>query len=556
MNCLKLPPLRGAGLAFLGVDLLLRASGVARVYGDRKIFDDVNVEIGPGERLALIGENGSGKSTLLRLLAGQDGGPDAGVISRVGTVALLTQQADLQAGLVVEAVTPPELREAQRAFQAASEGLGDGTDEALSAFAEAEERYRALGGYDFEARASAMLSGVGLEPQARTDQLSGGQMRRVMLARLLLCPADIYLLDEPTNHLDRGGARWLEDWIQAQDAAFVLASHDRAFLDAVAGRTAELERGTLTLYPGNYSEAMALKTTLRDAQARDYEAYRRKRAALDEEMRRQASKGGVEENRKRAKDGDKFRSTFKSERGQQIYSARARAMQKQIDRLDTQAAVKPFQDRRLVRLDLPTSPPGAAEVLSVTDLSVRRGGTEVLSSVYLHVRRGEKIALIGPNGSGKSTLLLALLGQLQYSGEVKWGAGLTRYVAGQQGEELRDLPSVGDALLSANPDLSPHQLWEVAAQVGLPGPGFALADLSGGQRTRLSLARLSVTRAQVLVLDEPTNHLDIRMIEALESLLQTFPGTVLMASHDRRLVQQVATSLWEVRDGQVNTAPV
>lgn len=443
------------------------------------------------------------------------------------------------------------MRGARAAFEQTAGELSQGSEASLSTFAEAEERYRALGGYDFESRAGAVLRGLGLDSAARTDQLSGGQRRRVMLARLLLSPAEVYLLDEPTNHLDLDGARWLEDWIQASGAAFVLASHDRAFLDAVATETAELERGKLTLYPGNYSAAMRLKEILREAQERDYEAYKRKKTALEEEQRRQASKGAVEENRKRARDNDKFRSTFKAERGQQIFSARSRAMQKQIDRLDAQAVDKPFQDRRMVRLDLPATPLGSAEVLIVKNLSVQREEHAVISGVNLNVRRGDRIALTGPNGSGKSTLLAALLGQLPHTGEVKWGAGLTRYAAGQHGEELTELGTVADALLDANPALTLHQLWEVAAQVQLPGPISPLAALSGGQRTRLTLARLSVTRAQVLVLDEPTNHLDIHMIEALEALLLGFPGTVLLASHDRRLVERVATRVWAMGNGQV-----
>ncbi|GGM02784.1 ABC-F family ATP-binding cassette domain-containing protein [Deinococcus aerophilus] len=533
--------------------MLLRATEVARIYGDQTIFAGIHLEVGAGERLALIGENGSGKSTLLRLLAGLDA-PDAGTLTRTGRVALLTQHADVEACTLLDAVTPPELREARRAFAVASGGLARADEPALHAFAEAEETYRQAGGYDFEARAAGVLSGLGLPlcPDADGGALSGGQLRRVMLARLLLAPADVYLLDEPTNHLDADGAAWLEGWIQASDAAFVLASHDRAFLDTVATRTAELQRGTLSIYPGAYTAAMTLKASLREAQTRDHAAYQRKRAALDEDQRRQASKGAVEENRRRARDNDKFLSSHKAGRAQQIFSARARAMQRQIERLDAQATARPHQDRRTVRLNLPPAPPGPAEVLTVRDLGVRRGDRPVLCGVRLGVRRGERIALTGPNGGGKSTLLGAVLGTLPCSGAVRWGPGLSVYAAGQHAEELSGLRTVADALLDANPDLTPHQLHEVAAGLELPGgPAFALADLSGGQRTRLSLARLSVTRAQVLVLDEPTNHLDLRAIEALETLLLGFPGTVLLASHDRALTGRVATRIWEVGRGEV-----
>ncbi|PTA67349.1 ABC-F family ATP-binding cassette domain-containing protein [Deinococcus arcticus] len=529
---------------------MLKATGVARAYADRTVFAHIHLEVGAGDRVALIGANGSGKSSLLRVLAGLDT-PDAGTVTRSGRVALLAQQAELR-GTVLDAVMPAELRRARRTFETASAALGSGTGAALQAFADAEEHWRVAGGYDAEARAEAVLAGLNLPGHAPAGSLSGGQTRRVWLARLLLSPADVYLLDEPTNHLDSAGAAWLEAWIQASPAAFVLASHDRAFLDAVATRAAELERGELREYPGGYTEAMALKAALRGAQARDYAAYQRKRAALDEERRRQASKGAVPENRRRARDNDKFLSSHKAGRAQQIHSARARALHKQLERLDEQAVARPYTDHRTVRLDLPPAPPGPAEVLTVQGLSAARGGRTVLSDVTLQVRRGERVALTGPNGGGKSTLLRALLGELPAHGTVRWGAGLVRAVIGQGGEELRGLSTVGDALLDANPHLSPHQLHEVAAGLQVPGgPAFALSALSGGGRTRLSLARLSVTRAQVLVLDEPTNHLDVRAIETLERLLVTFPGTVLLASHDRALLSRVATRRWQVEGGQV-----
>ncbi|CAM3962959.1 ABC-F family ATP-binding cassette domain-containing protein [Deinococcus marmoris] len=535
--------------------MLLRATEVARIYGDETVFEGVNVEIGAGERLALIGENGSGKSTLLRVLAGLDA-PDAGTVTRMGRLALLTQHTRTEAGTLLDAVTPPGLRRARQVFRVTSAALCNADDNALNAFAEAEEAYRLAGGYDFEARAAGVLDGLGLSAELNAGALSGGQTRRVMLARLLLSPSDVYLLDEPTNHLDADGATWLEDWIQGSDAAFVMASHDRTFLDAVAGRTAELERGTLTTYPGAYTEAIDLKATLREAQERDYAAFRRKRAALEEERLRRASKArsAGSYNPKRASDGDKLLSRGKAQNAENVNSSRARMLEKAVERLDSHATTKPFQDRRTVRLDLPPAPHGPSEVLSVRASRVWRGENRILSDVHLDVRRGERVALTGPNGGGKSTLLGALLGTLRHTGELRWGPGLTVYAAGQHGEELSGLSTVGSALLDANPDLTPHQLHEIAAGLDLPGgPAFALSGLSGGQRTRLSLARLSVTRAQVLVLDEPTNHLDIRAIEALEDMLLDFPGTVLLASHDRTLIGRVATRVWVVEGGKVQT---
>ena len=534
----------------------LKLEQVARTYGDQTVFSGVSLDLNSGERLALIGENGSGKTTLLRLMAGLEA-PDSGTVTLEGRAALLEQQdADL-AGSLLSAVTPPELRRAGAAFQWASAALSEQSEAALNAFASAEETYRHLGGYDFPARAAGVLAALGLNPDAWAAQLSGGQARRLMLARLLLAPAEVYLLDEPTNHLDAPSVAWLETWIRQSPAAFVLASHDRAFLDAVATRTAELERGHLSVYSGNYTAAMREKAALREAQEREFGAYRRKRAALDEERRRQTSKGAVGENRRRARDNDKFLSSFKTGRAQQVHSSRARAMQKQIDRLDDAGVEKPFDDRRTLHLDLPPTAPGPLEVLTLRNLTVERGGQAVLRGVNLNLRRGERVALTGPNGGGKSSLLGAVLGRLSYHGRLQLGHGLSLAWAGQHGEELLGLDTLKDALLHANPALSPHQLYAVLAGLGLPAdPSTPVASLSGGQRTRLSLARLSVTRAQLLLLDEPTNHLDLRAIEALEEVLLGFPGTLLFASHDRHLVEHVATRRLWIEGGRVEGGQV
>ncbi|WP_420596339.1 ABC-F family ATP-binding cassette domain-containing protein [Deinococcus sp.] len=447
--------------------MLPRLHHVARIFGDQTVFEDVSLELHPAERLALIGENGSGKTTLLRLIAGLDT-PDSGQIEKASSVASLPQHAPEAQGDVLQAVTPPELLEAARTLQTASAALNDPTPEHLDAFAAAEEEYRTLGGYDFETRARTVLAGLDLDPQASASQLSGGQTRRVLLAQLLLAPAELYLLDEPTNHLDEPSVRWLEDWLAASRATFVLASHDRAFLDAVTTRTTELERGRLTLYPGNYSAAMELKAALREAQLRAHRAARKQQAALETEAARRQSKArsAGTYNPNRAPDNNKMLAKGKAENAENVNSARAKSLEKRAERLDVPD--KPYDDRRLLTLDLPAAPIGPAEVLTVRELRVQRGETVILNGINLDVRRGDKIALSGPNGGGKSTLLLALLGRLPFSGSVKLGVGLQVYFAGQGGEELFSLPTLADALLDANPLLTPHQLYEVAAQAGLP----------------------------------------------------------------------------------------
>ncbi|WP_245556508.1 ABC-F family ATP-binding cassette domain-containing protein [Deinococcus aquatilis] len=532
--------------------MLLRTTQVARSFGDQTIFRKVDLTITAGERLALVGANGAGKTTLLRLLAGLDH-PDQGHVFSSGRVVLLTQHSLTDDGTVLDVLRPLELVEASTAFELASAHLSGGSDQALARFADAEEAYRVLGGYSFDARASLILSGLGVPEQARLAQLSGGQLRRVMLARLLLTSADVYLLDEPTNHLDDDGAAWLERWILSSTSAFVFASHDRAFLDAVATRTAELERGTLTLYPGGYTEAMQVKTTLQEAQQREYAAYQRKRGALkaEESSLRSASRSANSFSHRRAGNVPLISAKNKAQDVSNTLAGRAKAIEKRLERLETQAVDQPVRDRRVLRLEVPAAPVGPGEVLTVRDLQVERGGQSVLSGVGLYLRRADRVALNGANGSGKSTLLAALTGVLPSSGEVRWGHGLTTFVMGQHTEELNAFETVADALLDSQPALTTHQLHEVAAHVQLPGPAFRVADLSGGQRTRLGFARLSVTQAQLLILDEPTNHLDIKMTEALEELLLAYTGTMIFASHDRRLSQRVATRTWTVGNGTV-----
>lgn len=520
---------------------MLQAVSVALTYGDQVIFDDVSLTLGAGERVGLIGENGSGKTSLLRVLAGELA-PSSGEIRHTGRVAYLSQQAGELSGTVLEAVKPAALRQAAQRYAAAIAGLTAATPEALAEFAEAEEAYRAAGGYDWEAQAGGVLAALGLDAQAQADALSGGQTRRLLLASLLLAPAEIYLLDEPTNHLDVAGLAWLEGWMRASPAAFIFASHDRAFLDNVSTHTAELERGRLTLYPAPYTAAMALREAERAAQERDFEAYRRKRAALEQEKGRLQSvaRSAGQFNHARAGNVAMLPAKNKAQAVSQKLAGQARALERRVERLDAQAVAKPFSDHRRLTLDLPPIPAGPSEVLRVEGLTVQRGERVVLDRLNLHVRRGEKVALVGENGAGKSTLLRAILGELPLTGRVVWGAGLSLYAAGQNGEELTGFDTLAQALLEANEQLTPHQLYEITAQLHLPPPSTPISHLSGGQRTRLSLARLSVTRAQVLLLDEPTNHLDPQMVDVLDDVLRDYAGTVLLATHDRRLIERVA----------------
>ncbi len=528
----------------------LRLRGIARRFGDAKLFEDINVDLGSAERVALLGRNGSGKTTLLKIIAGLEVA-DAGEVTRTGRIAYLAQRGELTPGSLRDAVLPEAHRILKVNLEVASRALEEPSDANLAAYSAAEEAYRVAGGYEIETRAEEILAGLELTGTLSSHALSGGQERRALLARLLIEPADLYLLDEPTNHLDTDSLLWLEGWIKASSAAFLIVSHDRAFLDATVTRCVELERGKLDDYSGNYTAAMAEKQTLLEAAKIAFQAHTRKVRQLEEQAQLAAQRAGAEMNRGKVRDGDKFAATFFHERGAQKASNRSKALEKRIEQMGE--LEKPFEDRFLTRIHLDDMPRGPSEVATLDSITVARGERVILQDVTLHLRRGEHVALVGPNGGGKSTLLRAILGQLPLTrGTVRLGIGLSVYWAGQHGEELDAYATLEEALLAANDTLETREVYALLASLGLPkDPKRTVSSLSGGQRTRLSLARLSVTRAQLLVLDEPTNNLDLDAINALERLLLAYTGTVLFASHDRRLVERVATRQWRVADSVV-----
>ena len=526
-------------------------SDVSYRYGDTPLFGHVTLNVNAGERVALLGRNGSGKSTLLRLMEGSLT-PTTGHVTRTGKLAYLQQLAALPEVAVIDAVQPIGLEQARRALSTAEARLGAPTPAHLEQYARAEEAYRLLGGYDAEHRAQIMLSELQLDPWQPTQSLSGGQRRRALLAQLLLTPADLYLLDEPTNHLDWPSLEWLEAGVKASPAAFLIVSHDRAFLDSTVTRCAELEGQTLREYPGNHTQAMDTKATLQAARARQYQAHERKVQALTQEMVsvRQRAASTDRYNPRRKKRGNKRFAKNNAQNVAQTLARRAQALERRVDRM--QAPEQLRSDCQLLHLHLSSADHCAAEILTCQGVDITVGEVSVLKNVHLHVRRGEKIAVVGPNGAGKSTLLNALLGLLPLSAGTIYRGPVGVQRAGQHNDELDAFATQQDALLAADPTLSTHQLFGILRRLGLPQrPDHAVRALSGGQRTRLALARLSVTKAGLLVLDEPTNHLDVPAIEALEDVLHAYDGTVIFASHDRHLVAQVATRCWWVEDGHV-----
>jgi ATPase subunit of ABC transporter with duplicated ATPase domains len=526
------------------MNLFLRAA--QKRFADTLIFDEVTLELQMGERVALLGRNGSGKTTLLKILAGLEK-PDLGTVALMGRVAYLAQRQTLEAGTLRDVVLPDSLKVLKHQLETAQIALEYPNPENLMQYALLEEEFRVAGGYDLEIRAEEILAGLGLVGSHSSQALSGGQERRALLARLLIQPADFYLLDEPTNHLDLESLAWLEDWILASEAGFMIVSHDRAFLDATVMRCFELERQKVTLYDGNFSEAMQLKKAIQENQFLAFENHARKVRQLELERQAAIAQASRSENKHRAGSRDATTAFHLMNRASHKQGRRALALEKRIEHMGE--LEKPFEDSFLTKIHLGAVPTGAYEVLKLENLTIQRGQNIILEQVNLFIRRGEKVALLGANGTGKSTLLKAILGQLEFQGLVTLGQGVTVYWAAQNTEELNEFGILEDALLAANPRLQTKELYALLASLGLPKePTRAIATLSGGQRTRLTLARLSVTRASLLILDEPTNNLDTDAIAALEKLLLEYTGTVLLASHDRRLLETIATRQILVKD--------
>jgi ATPase subunit of ABC transporter with duplicated ATPase domains len=526
------------------MNLSLRAA--QKRFADTLIFDDVTLEVHAAERVALLGRNGSGKTTLLKILAGLEK-PDTGTVALTGRVAYLAQRQSLEAGALRDVVLPDALKVLKQQLEAAQIALEIPSPENIEQYAMLEEEFRVAGGYDLEIRAEEILAGLGLEGSGSSIALSGGQERRALLARLLIQPADFYLLDEPTNHLDLESLHWLEDWIINQDAGFMIVSHDRAFLDAVVTRCFELERQKVIMYDGNFTQAMALKKAIQENQLLAFENHARKVKQLELERQTAIAQASRSENKHRAGSRDATTAFHLMNRASHKQGRRALALEKRIEHMGE--IEKPFEDSFLTKIQLGAVPVGASKVLKLESVTVQRGQNTILEQVNLFIRRGERVALIGNNGSGKSTLLKAILGQLEFHGQVTLGQGVTVYWAAQNTEELNEFSTLEDALLAANPRLQTKELYALLASLGLPkDPTRVIATLSGGQRTRLTLARLSVTRASLLVLDEPTNNLDTDAIAALEKLLLEYTGTVLLASHDRRLLETIATRRILVQD--------
>jgi ATPase subunit of ABC transporter with duplicated ATPase domains len=538
----------------------IQARGVGAGHGDRELFSGLDLVVAPGDVIGLVGPNGAGKTTLLRILAGVRP-PDTGTLTLAPSTARLGYLAQEPERLPGETVRAQLARRtgvnaAQAALDDAADALAAHTDGAAERYSQALENWLALGAGDFDERVSVAVSDIGLDVDLEVEMsaLSGGQAARVGLAALLLSRFDAYLLDEPTNDLDVDGLDILEEFVGGLEAPVVLVSHDREFLARTVTTVVEIDRSLqrITTYGGGYEAYLDERSVARRRARLAYQEFADRRSELEVRARRQRAwmEKGVKNARRKQRDNDKIGRKFRAEQTEQ-QAAKARQTDRMLERLDVVE-----EPRKEWRLQFTIASAGrSGDVVAVARAATARRGSFVLGPVDLQLDLRDRVAVTGPNGAGKTTLLSLLLGRIPPdAGAVSLGSGV---VVGEVDQARAlfegDLPLVR-AFSEAVPEWSTADVRTLLAKfsLGTDHVNRVAASLSPGERTRAALALLQAEGVNLLVLDEPTNHLDLPAIEQLEEALDAFDGTVLLVTHDRRMLDTVRlTRRWHVDQGQV-----
>jgi ATPase subunit of ABC transporter with duplicated ATPase domains len=512
---------------------MIAFSNVSKQYGKQILFLDASFQLNPGEKVGLVGPNGAGKTTIFRMITGEEG-PDEGdvTVPKKLTIGYFRQDVEEMSGRSVldEAIAGSgrvgdlhhELEELQHAM--ADPARADGMDKILARFGEVQEEYDHLGGYALESQAREVLHGLGFDDE-RIDgdvgALSGGWKMRVAMARVLLGNPDVLLMDEPTNHLDIESIIWLESFLTTHEGSLLMTSHDREFMNRIVSKIAEIDGGEITVYSGNYDfyeRERALREANREA------AYARQQAMLAKEQR--------------------FIERFKT------HAAKAAQVQSRIKALDKIEKIELPKRRVVVRFEFRNPPRSGDQVAVIDGLSKSYGKRVIYDGFNLTIRRGERWAVMGRNGAGKTTLLKMLSGALTPDdGEVRLGASLKMGYFAQQSLDLLDPDlTIIEQLQKDFPHEGLGPLRSLAGAFQFSGDDVdkKIRALSGGEKSRLVMARMLFDPPNFLVLDEPTNHLDLATKEMLVDSLKDFEGTMIFVSHDRTFLRGLGNRVLEL----------
>jgi ATP-binding cassette subfamily F protein 3 len=510
---------------------LVTLSSVSKHFGAEEVLDDVSFRIERGDHASLVGTNGAGKSTLLRIIAGLESA-DSGTVSRASgaRIVYLEQEPDFRAAETVYDAMLDVFREtiaAQERLRVLEREMAASHDEAT---VEEYGRLQALvehAGYNYRDQIERVLEGLELGPDTwhqPIENLSGGQRTRANLARTLLQDADLLLLDEPTNHLDITAVEWLERYLRDLKRAFLIVAHDRYLLDRVTRRTVELSFHHITTYDAPYGRYLQIKAERLERQRDEYEAQQRHIARTEEYIRRYGAGQRAREARGREKRLNRLERIERPREEASVHLRLKKARRTGDVALELRNLVAGYLDNPLVRLP-----------------------EEVV------IRRGERVALIGPNGSGKSTLLRTLIGELEpLGGSVRWGANTALGYYSQTLEGLDERLTVLEQVQTARAMSEEEARSYLGRFLFTQDDAFkTVGILSGGEKSRVALARLILDEPNVLVLDEPTNHLDIVSRDALQDVLSAFEGTLIFVSHDRYLIDALAQQIWALEEGRM-----
>lgn len=512
--------------------ILLQCANISKSFGSETVLSNIKLEIHEKERIGLVGRNGAGKSTLLKIIAGELSYDEGELIIPKGvTIGYLAQDTGLDTDLTIweeMLCVFNDLRKMEEELRALEEKMSSSgahlDEKLLNEYDALHETFTRLGGYQYETNIRTVLSGLKFfekDYDTKISTLSGGQKTRLALGKLLLTKPDLLVLDEPTNHLDIETLTWLEQYLTSYDGAILVVSHDRYFLDKIVTHIYELSHSSITKYKGNYSDYLIEKAKRFYAWQKQYEKQQKEIARLEEFIQRNIARAAT--------------------------SRRAQSRRKQLEKMTLIG--RPQKDDKKATFSFTVEKQSGNDVLKADNVTIGYGDTPILKNVSLDIKRGESVALIGPNGIGKSTLLKTIAGELRpLSGSIQFGSNVTVAYYDQELAQLHANKTVLNELWDEHPEAREQEIRTVLGHFLFSGDDAEklVSELSGGEKARLSLAKIMMKQANFLILDEPTNHLDLDSKEALEAALIDYPGTILFVSHDRYFLNRIATRVVEI----------